>query len=333
MAKNKILSVKKPGWLLYAAVVVAVVGALLVGYAALGRADGPTGWVPMRVIGVDYDWGVSKPGGRDAEYRHRMALYNELWALIHTQPGERGQRRISVNVPQSWSFEVKGFLGTRSYDVKYEELSVTSKFVADADDCWQGNSGYHLETVEISDNVFETYTLAYKCMAVKLKGNISGGGPLPDFDTHPQVFFVSSIPLRLGNFIHGYDEIAYTKYPAPAVANVGQTGLQRRFSVTLRDEDEIFTVTDVRYVPYEPTATLQDCVGGLRPRITTTEEARSGATRAAQRRGFINPSTDRGGGLYLAEIESDFPSLCVYVYYEYLNLRYWAYYYLPANED
>ena len=197
---------------IFAIVAISLTGMLL-SQQLVADATGATGWVEMEANYRNYDWGSSKPAGyapgeNDSSYaenRHRSILENEF--KVHTlQAGNR--LSIKINVPRPWSYSRKIPFVTLNYNVEYEIENAYHRTVSNPSDCSpvaartntpipsvvgsleQVESSITLSDADIAENAG-----LYSCVIVKLKGGISGGGPMPNFDTHPEWAFVSPEPI------------------------------------------------------------------------------------------------------------------------------------------
>ena len=198
----------------FAVVAISFVGILL-SQQSVADADGPAPWVEMEANYRNYDWGDSKPNGDDpenkigyeeySEYKHRSILEDEF-KVQTLQTGNRLD--IKINVPRPWSFSRKAIFVTLDYTVEYEIEKAYHRTVARPSDCRpisaQTNTPIpsvvgSLEKVQsvitLSDAEVAENTTLYSCVIVKLKGDITGGGWLPDPDTHPEWAFVSPEPI------------------------------------------------------------------------------------------------------------------------------------------
>ena len=219
----------------------------------LADATGATGWIEMEANDRNYDWGASKPSGDNpegddrnyAENRHRSILEDEF----KVQTLQEGNRlNIKINVPRPWSYFRRIPFATLNYNVEYEIEEAYHRTVSNPSDCSPvsartntpipsvvGSLEQIESTITMGDADFAENAGLYSCVIVKLKGSITGGGLLPDSDTHPEWAFVS--PVQITQMADWPDiSVVSDEETITAYSLAGASGLRFYFKYRILDE-------------------------------------------------------------------------------------------------
>ena len=189
-------------WVILAAV--AVIGLLLAAWLVGSDTFADDNQVAMEATYRNYDWGITKPGGRPAENRHRAHLNEQFRATIR----DYGSLiRLTVTLPDPLNFQGQAADKDDNETVVYELERVFHKYVDSQTACDNKLTADALLLEEhmfaisrprlaepvrasVDINRFDANQGQYSCLVVKLKGAIQRSP-----DTHPEWAFVSPMPI------------------------------------------------------------------------------------------------------------------------------------------